>query len=148
MVELQDGKKIKCLKIDNGGEFCSNDFDTFCKDCSIKREKTTPYSPQQNGVAERMNKTLMEKARSMLSGARLEKKLWDEAIATACYLINRYPTSSLVDKTPMEAWSGHKPSLIHLRVFGCEAYAYVPKEKQTKLDKKLSNVSSSDIVMV
>ena len=76
-----------------------------------------------------MNKTLMEKARSMLSGAGLEQKLWAEAIATACYLINRSPTSTLVDKTSMEVWSGHKPSLRHLRVFGCEAYSYVPKEK-------------------
>ena len=74
MVELQIGKKIKCLRTDNGGEFCSNDFDTFCKDCDIKREKTTLYSPPQNGVAERMNMTLMEKARSMLSGVGLEQK--------------------------------------------------------------------------
>lgn len=136
MVELQTRKKIKCLRTDNGGEFCSNDFDRFCKDCGINRQKTTPYSPQQNGVAERMNRTLMEKARSMLSGAGLEQKFWAEAVATACYLINRSPTSALVDKTPMEAWSGHKPSLRHLQVFGCEAYAHVPKEKRTKLENK------------
>lgn len=78
----------------------------------------------------------MEKARRMLSGARLEQNFWAEAIATACYLINRSPTSALVDKTPIEAWLGHKPSLRHLRVFGCEAYAHVPKEKRTKLDNK------------
>ena len=78
----------------------------------------------------------MEKARSMLSGAGLEQIFWAKAIATACYLINKSPTSTLVDKTPMEAWTGHKPSLRHLRVFGCEAYAHVPKEKQTKLDNK------------
>ena len=74
MVELQTGKKIKCLRTDNGGEFFSNDFDTFFKDCGIKRENITPYSPQQNGVVEKMNRTLMEKARSMLSGARIELK--------------------------------------------------------------------------
>ncbi|GLJ29753.1 hypothetical protein SUGI_0587340 [Cryptomeria japonica] len=136
MVELQTGKKIKCLRTDNGGEFFSNDFDRFYKDYGINRQKRTPYSPQQNGVTERMNRTLMEKARSMLSGAGLEQKFWAEAIATACYLINRSPTLSLVDKMPMEAWSGHKPSLRHLRVFGCEAYAHVPKEKRTKLENK------------
>ena len=76
-----------------------------------------------------MNKTLMKKARIMLSGAGLEQKFWAEAITTTCYLINRSPTSALVDKMPMEAWLGHKPSLRHLRVFGCEAYAHVPKEK-------------------
>ena len=66
MVELQTRKKIRCLITDNGGEICSNDFDTFCKDFGIKREKTTLYCPQQNGVAKRMNRTLMEKDRSML----------------------------------------------------------------------------------
>lgn len=76
----------------------------------------------------------MEKARSMLSSAGLKQKFWAEAVATACYLINRSPTSALVDKTPMEAWSGHKPSLRHLRVFGSEAYAHAPKEKRTKLE--------------
>ena len=73
MVELQTRKKIKCLRTNTGSEYCSNDFDTFCKDCDIKREKTTMYSRQQNGVAERMNKILMEKARSILSVARLEQ---------------------------------------------------------------------------
>ena len=71
----------------------------------------------------------MEKARSPLSGAGLEQSFWAEVVATACYLINRSPTSNLINKTPMEAWLGHKPSLRHLRVFGCKAYAHVPKEK-------------------
>ena len=64
-------KKIKVLRTDNGGEFCSRKFEEFCKKCGIAWQKTTPYTPQQNGVAERMNKMLMERARSMLSGARL-----------------------------------------------------------------------------
>ena len=84
-----------------------------------------------------MNKTLMEKAKSMLSGVELEQKFWVEIVAIAYYLINKSPTSTLVNKTPMEAWSCHKPSLRHLRVFGCEAYAHVPKEKHTKLDNQV-----------
>ena len=100
---MQTRNKIKCLRTDNDGEYLSNDFNTFCKYCGIKREKTTLYSPQQNGVAERMNRTLMEKARSMLSGAGLEQKFWAEAVATTYYLINRSPTSALVDKKPMDA---------------------------------------------
>ena len=71
LVENQTEKKIKVLMTDNGGEFCSKEFEEFCKKCGIARQKTTPYTPQQNGVAERMNKTLMERARSMLSGAGL-----------------------------------------------------------------------------
>jgi hypothetical protein len=76
-----------------------------------------------------MNMTLMEKARSMLSGVGLEQRFWDEVVATTCYLINISHTSALVDKTPIEAWLGHKTSLRHLRVFGCETYAHVPKEE-------------------
>ena len=72
----------------------------------------------------------------MLSGARLEQKFWAKAIATSCYLVKWSPTLSLVDNMPMEAWLDHRHSLRHLRVFGCKAYAHVPKEKQTKLDNK------------
>eukprot|EP00253_Pinus_taeda_P015997 PITA_15997 len=71
LVENQTKKKIKVLRIDNDGEFCSKEYEQYCKKCGIARQKTTPYTPQQNGVAERMNKTLMERARSMLSGAGL-----------------------------------------------------------------------------
>eukprot|EP00253_Pinus_taeda_P033139 PITA_33139 len=71
LVENQTEKKIKVLRTDNGGEFCSKEFEEFCKKCGIARQKTTPYTPQQNGVAERINKTLMERARSMLSGVGL-----------------------------------------------------------------------------
>jgi len=124
------------LRTDNGGEFCSTEFDKYCKELGIERHKTTPYTPQQNGVTERMNRTLMEKARSMLSGASLEQKFWAEVVATTCYLVNRSPTSALVGKTPMEVWSGRKPSIRHLHVFGCEAYAHVAREKRSKLENK------------
>eukprot|EP00253_Pinus_taeda_P030340 PITA_30340 len=83
-----------------------------------------------------MNKTLMERARSMLNGARLGQEFWEEAVDTACYLVNMSPSSALEDKTPQEVWTGKKPSLSHLRVFGCDAYVHVPKEKRTKLDSK------------
>ena len=83
-----------------------------------------------------MNRTLMEKARSMLSGTGLGQEFWAEAVETACYLVNRSPSSALEDKTPHEVWTGKKPSLSHLRVFGCDAYVHVPKEKRTKLDNK------------
>lgn len=129
LVENQTEKKIKVLRTDNGGEFCCKEFEEFCKKCGIARQKTTPYTPQQNGVAERMNKTLMERARSMLNGVGLGQEFWAEAVDTACYLINRSASSVLEDKTPQEVWTGEKPSLSHLRVFGCDAYVHVPKEK-------------------
>ena len=71
LVENQTKKKIKVLRTDNGGEFCSKEFEEFSSKCGITRQKTTPYTPQQNRVVERMNKTLMERVRSMLSGAGL-----------------------------------------------------------------------------
>jgi hypothetical protein len=83
-----------------------------------------------------MNMTLMEKARSMLSGVGLGQELWAEAVGTTCYLVNRSPSSVLDDKTPHEVWSGNKPSLQHLRVFGFDAYVHVPKENRSKMDKK------------
>jgi hypothetical protein len=136
LVENQTKKKIKVLRTDNGGEFCGNEFEEFCKKCGITRHKTNPYTPQHNGVAERMNKTLMEKARSMLSDVGLGQEFWAEAVGTTCYLVNRSPSSVLDDKNPHEVWSAKKPSLQHLRGFGCDAYVHVPKENRSKLDKK------------
>jgi hypothetical protein len=135
-VENKKKKIIKVLRIDNGGELCGNEFEGFCKKCSIERKNNTPYTPQQNEVAERMNKTLMEKTRCMLSGAGLGQEFWVEAVGIACYLINRSPSSTLDEKTPHEVWNGKKPSLTHLRVFGCDAYVHIPKENKSKLDKK------------
>eukprot|EP00253_Pinus_taeda_P028097 PITA_28097 len=83
-----------------------------------------------------MNKTLMDRARSMLSGAELGQEFWAEAVDTSCYLVNRSPSSTLEDKTPQEVWTGKKLSLSHLMVFGCDAYVHVLKEKRTKLENK------------
>jgi len=83
-----------------------------------------------------MNKTLMERSRSMLSGVGLGQELWAEVVETTCYLVNRSLSSALEDKTPQEVWNGKKPSLSHLRVFGCDADVHVTKEKRTKLDSK------------
>jgi hypothetical protein len=79
----------------------------------------------------------MDKARSMLSGAGITQEFWAEAVDTAKYLVNRSPSSTLVDSTPHEVWFGKKPSLSHLKVFGCDAFVHVPKEKRNKLDKKV-----------
>jgi hypothetical protein len=137
LVENQTKNKIKVLRIDNGGEFSENEFEEFCKKCGIARQKNTPYTPQQNGVVERMNKTLMKKARSMLSGAELGQEFWAEAMGTVCYLVNPSPSSMLDDKTPHEVCTEKKPSLQHIRVFGCDSYVHVPKENRSKLDKKV-----------
>ena len=120
------------MRIDNGGEFCENEFEDLCKKCGIARQKTTPYTPQHNGIAKRMNRMSMEKERLMLSSAGIGQEFWAEAVETACYLVNRSPTSALIDKTPQEVWIGKKPSIKHLKFFGCDAYVHVPKEKRSK----------------
>lgn len=100
-------------------------------------EATVAYSPQQNGVAERFNRTLVEKVRSMLFEANAPKRMWCEAVYTGVYLINRSPTTSLKGSvTPAEMWYGVKPDVSKLRIFGCKAYAWIPSQQRKKMDSK------------
>ena len=103
----------------------------------IEHETSSPNSPEQNGVAERMNRTLIEKAKAMIVHAGLPKFYWAEAVNTAVYITNRIPTQALDGNiTPFEKWYSRKPDLANLKVFGCVAYAHVPKQFRTKLDNK------------
>ena len=83
-----------------------------------------------------MNRTLVETVRSMLADSELPKRFWAEALATATYLRNRSPTDAVQNKTPYEAWTGSKPNASHLRIFGCDAFAHVPRDERSKLDSK------------
>eukprot|EP01018_Ginkgo_biloba_P027384 Gb_35302 [translate_table: standard] len=136
MVEKQSGHHIKILRTNRGGEYISEEFLRFCKDNGIKKQFTTRYTPQQNGIAKRKNRTIQEMARSMIKAKGLSNEYWAEAVGTAIYLLNRSPTKSVRDKSPQEAWSNEKPNVEHLRVFGCVAYAHVPKQKRTKWDDR------------
>ncbi len=135
-VTTQTGKKLKCLRTDNGGEFTSAEFTKFCENLGIKRELTVPYNPSSNGVAERFNRTLCERVRCMLSTANLPHGFWGEAIKTAVHICNRSPHMSLKGDIPEEVWSGKPASYDHLRVFGCEAFVHIRPELRTKLDAK------------
>ena len=104
LVENSSGKKLKTFRSDNNGEYTSNRFETYLKDEGIRHERTIPGTPEQNGVAERLNRTLVESTRSMLLDARLPHKFWAEAISTAAYLRNRCPTRAVKEMTPYEAW--------------------------------------------
>ena len=136
LVETQSEYKIKTFRSDNGGEFMSKAFIKFLVDHGIAKETSTPYWPQQNRVAERANRTIIEMARSMIHAQKLEKSFWAESVVNAVYTRNRCPTRALERMTPEEAWSGRKASVAHIRVFGCLAYAMVPDEKRSKLDAK------------
>ena len=136
MAERSSGRKLVTLRTDNGGEYISLEFQAYRKKEGIEHQFTVPRTPEQNGVAERFNRTIMEAVRSMLIGAKLPRRFWGEALATAVYLRNRSPTKAISGLTPYEGWTGRKPAVNHLRVFGCVAYAHIAKELRRKLDSK------------
>jgi hypothetical protein len=136
MVENETGLKIKKLRSDNGGEYEDTGFKRFCFENGIRLERTVPGTPQQNGVAERMNRTLTERARSMRIQSGLPKQFWAEAINTAAYLINRGPSVPLEQRIPEEVWSGKEVNLSWLKVFGCTAYVHISDHARGKLDPK------------
>ncbi|NDA63213.1 MAG: hypothetical protein EBX50_14410 [Chitinophagia bacterium] len=135
-VENSTGRRIKAIRSDRGTEYVNKQMEDFLAEHGIRHDKTAPYTPQQNGVAERANRTIMECARSMLHCKGLPTELWAEAVATAVLLKNMSPTKALSNITPAEAWTGKKPNAEHLRIFGCRAYVHVPSQKRTKLDPK------------
>lgn len=135
-VENQVGKKIKTLRTDNGREFINYNLEKFLKSNGINHQTSVPYTPEQNGVAERANRTIIEKARCLLYDSKLNQRFWEEAVKTAVYLKNRSPSKSVRGSTPYEMWSGKKVDLKHLRIFGCKAYVHIPKQHRTKLDPK------------
>ncbi|RDY10991.1 hypothetical protein CR513_04408, partial [Mucuna pruriens] len=135
-VERQSCKKVKCIRFDNGGEYC-RPFDVYCKKQGIRHEKTPPKTPQLNGLAERMNnKSLIERVRCMLSEAKLPKHLWGKALYTSVIVINLGPTVVLNTKVPNKIWIGKYVKNDHLRVFGCKAFVHVSKDERSKLDMK------------
>ena len=105
------GCKIGRLRTDNGGEYISHELEEYLKSKGISHELTVPYTPEQNGVAERLNRTLMEAARSMISHAKLNSSYWGEAVATATYVRNRTVTTA-TGITPYERWYNKKPTYL------------------------------------
>ncbi|KAJ0389438.1 hypothetical protein P43SY_011659 [Pythium insidiosum] len=135
-MENQCGVRIMRVRSDNGTEYNNKRFHAFCRANGIVHQRTVPYSPQQNGVAERMNRTLVEKARCMLHYKAVPTKWWAEAMATAAYLVNRTSTAAKPDTTPYELCFGARPNLEHLRVFGAMGYAHIDDSKRKKFEAK------------
>ena len=134
--EREKELKLICLRTDNGGEFTSKGFISFCSEHEIQRHFSTPYTPQQNEVVERKNRTILDMTRAMLKNKNLPKVFWGEAVSTAVYLLNRAPTKSLEGKTPYEGWTGRQPSVEHLKVFGCIVFVKTLGKSLRKLDDR------------
>ncbi|GJS11618.1 putative ribonuclease H-like domain-containing protein [Tanacetum coccineum] len=118
-VENLIDQKVKVIRCDNGTEFKNKEMNQFCERKGIKREFSVARTPQQNGVAERKNRTLIEAARTMLADSKLPTTFWAEAVNTACYVQNRVLVTKPHNKTPYELFLGRKPALGFMRPFGC-----------------------------
>jgi transposase InsO family protein len=136
MIEKNTGTYIKSLRSYRGGDYLSNNFKKFCEEHKIRRFYTTPYTPQQNGVAERKNRTIFDMIRSMLKTKNMPKEFWAEAMQCTVYVQNLCPHQILENKTSQEYWTGYNPNVTHLRVFRSVGYAHVPDPRRTKLDDK------------
>ena len=127
-------KILKVLRSDRGGEY-ESPFGEFCAEHRIIHQTTAPYSPQQNGIAERKNRTLKEMMNAMLLSSWLSQNMWGEAVLTANYLLNKVPRKK-ENKTPYELWNGRRPSYKYLRMWGCLAKVAVPTPKKVKIGPK------------
>ena len=134
--EAESGKKLRVLRTDWGGEFTSVEFATYCADQGVGQHHTVPYSPQQNGVVERRNQTVVGMAQSMMKAKGMPAKFWGEAVTMAVFILNRAPTKALTGKTSFKAWYGRKPSVPFLRTFGCIGHIRKTKPNLTKLEDR------------
>jgi len=134
--EWKAGKPVRALRTDRGGEFLAGDFEQFCIDLGVHRQLSAPYSPQQNGVVERRNQSVVGTARCMLKAKQLPGEFWGEAVTTAVYLLNRSSSKSIGGKTPYELWTGSTPGVQHLRTFGCIAHMKLTTPNLKKLDDR------------
>jgi len=127
---------IKIIRADNGTEFCNQNMRNYFALRGITLERSAPYTHEQNGRSEREIRTIVECARTMLLTKNLPTRLWAEATNTAVYILNRCISSQSRDITPFELWHNKKPDLSHIRRFGSDAFAHIPKEHRKKWDSK------------
>lgn len=128
-------KRPKIIRSDRGGEYSSNAVTKYLNEKGVQIQNTAAYSPQQNGVAERKNRTLIEMARCMIIELKLDNSFWGKAVMMANYIQNRLPWKS-IQMTPYEEWFGRKPNIQHFKEFGSKCYVYVHAAKRQKLDPK------------
>ena len=134
-VERETVRKLKVVRVDNGGEY-RGQFEEYCRSKGIRLEYTVSKTPELNMLAKRMNRTIMERVRSMLAHAKLTKTFWAEALMTTTYVINISRSSPLDEYIPQRVWTGKVISYRDLKVFDCLAYVHIAKDKRGKIDPK------------
>ncbi len=127
---------IKCLRSNGRGEYFSKEFSEYLKEHGIQRKYSYSYSPQHNGVVERKNMHIIKTTRAMLNEKNWPNYFWAEAVTIVVYIMNRTPTTVVHGMTPEEKFTGKKPDVSHLIVFGYIAYVHVTNEKKSKIDPK------------
>ena len=133
-----DGRNLMCLRTNTGLEFCGEKFSNFYRNQGIVKHRTVKTTPQQNGLVERVNCTILERVRCMFINIKLLAKFWVKVVHTACHLINKCPLSAINFRTPQEVWTGKPGSYQHLRVFGSTTYVLVNDGKlQPRAKKKM-----------
>jgi hypothetical protein len=138
--ETQTKNKLRALHSDRGGEYMAANVKDILSQKGIEHHLTMPGSPQQNGKAERFNRTIMDKAMAMLHTAGLPNGFWELAVSTAAHVYNRTPSRTVKWQTPIEAWNSQVPDVSYFRVFRCKGYMHVPADKRRKLDPKAIEV--------
>jgi hypothetical protein len=132
MVQTQFSAKVKILRTDNGGEFVNHQFQAYFKSHGLIHETSCAQTPQQNGVAERKNRHILETARALLIGAHVPGRHWGDAVATAVHLLNRMPSKVLNFTTPLQTLSTYVPLPTMLmfppRIFGCVSFVHLHKK--------------------
>lgn len=134
--ERETGRKLRTFRSDRRGEFNSGEFSLYLADLDVQWHLTAPYTPQQNGVVQRRNQTVVGTARCMLKGMGVPPQFWGEAVTTTVFVLNRAYSRSVAGKTPFEAWHGRKPSVDFLRVFGCVAHVKDTRPHLSKLEDR------------
>jgi transposase InsO family protein len=135
--EAQTGYRLRSIRLDRGGEYINQSLRTFLSSRGIEHQTSVPRTPQQNGRAERFNRTILEKSEAMRQHACLPPSFWQDAVETSLHIYNRQPMRRLDWSTPIFKWNGEKPDVSYFKVFGSQAYVFVPKEeRQHKLSAK------------
>jgi hypothetical protein len=130
LAEKVSGNKLLKLRSDRGGEYIISDLRTFLSTNGIEHQLTVPYTPQQNRRAEHFNRTLLEKSEAMRQHACLPPFFWQDAVETSLHIYNRQPIRRHNWHTPIQMWNGTKPDISYFKTFGCQAYVYIPKDRQ------------------